>query len=153
MMHEEFEKLAGYEVSYSDYVNIIEPMYMAIPECISKQEFVKMIDRKRFDFRAKEAAEKKAMLKEMREIAEERAQNCKFFCDYEAEEKLIKIARQFVDKFFPKNLGYDADIERLYWGQLNSGCTYPADLVIYRMYKGEYYEEERIKLARWKKSA
>ena len=28
-MHEEFEKLAGYEVTHEDYVNIIEPMYLA----------------------------------------------------------------------------------------------------------------------------
>ena len=30
MMYEEFEKLAGYEVSYEDYVNVIEPMYTAV---------------------------------------------------------------------------------------------------------------------------
>lgn len=29
MMHHEFERIAGYEVSYEDYTNIIEPMYMA----------------------------------------------------------------------------------------------------------------------------
>lgn len=49
MMKHEFERLAGYEVSAEDYNNIIEPMYLAIPESISKQEFVKMISRKRFE--------------------------------------------------------------------------------------------------------
>ena len=150
MMKHEFEALAGYEVTYEDYSKIIEPMYMAIPESISKQEFVKMIDRKRFDFRAKEKAEKKAMVKAMKEIAEERAQNCEHFCDYEAEEKLMEIARSYMSKFFPKNLGYHGDIERKHWANLDTGCTYPAELVIYREYKGTWYEEQRITLAQWK---
>lgn len=47
MMHEEFERIAGYEVTNEDYNEIIEPMYMALPN-ISKYEFVKMIDKKRF---------------------------------------------------------------------------------------------------------
>ena len=64
MMWEEFEKIAGYEVTYEDYTNVIEPMYNATN--LSKQEFVKVIDRKRFYFRAKEKAEKKAMLKAMK---------------------------------------------------------------------------------------
>lgn len=46
MMKHEFEALAGYEVSWEDYTNIIEPMYMAIN--VDKEEFVKMIDKKRF---------------------------------------------------------------------------------------------------------
>ena len=29
MMKHEFEALAGYEVSFEDYNNVIEPMYMA----------------------------------------------------------------------------------------------------------------------------
>jgi hypothetical protein len=49
MMKHEFEQIAGYEVSWEDYNTIIEPMYLAIPENISKQDFVKMISRKRFE--------------------------------------------------------------------------------------------------------
>ena len=30
MMKHEFEQIAGYEVTWEDYTNIIEPMYMAI---------------------------------------------------------------------------------------------------------------------------
>lgn len=148
MMKEEFERLAGYEVTFEDYSKVIEPMYMATE--LSKQEFVKCIDRKRFDFRAKEKAEKKAMLKAMREIAKERAQNCDFFCDYEAEDKLMEIAREFMSKFYPENLGYHGDVERKHWANLSTGCTYPADLVIYREIRGEWCEEERITLAQWK---
>ena len=145
MMKHEFEALAGYEVTFEDYNNVIEPMYMAVN--LSKQEFVKVIDRKRFDFRAKEKAEKKAMLKAMQEIAEERAENCEHFCDYEAENKLVEIARSFMEKFFPKNLGYHGDIERKHWHGFDSGCTYPAELVIYKEFRGEWYEEQRITLA------
>ena len=48
MMKSEFEELAGYEVNWKDYIQIIEPMYLALPNRITKQEFVKMIDKKRF---------------------------------------------------------------------------------------------------------
>lgn len=150
MMWKEFEELAGYEVTYEDYHNVIEPMYLAVPENVTKQEFVKMIDRKRFDYKAKEKAEKKAMVKAMQEIAAERAQNCEHFCDYEAEEKLMGIARNYMDRFFPKNLGYHGDIEREHWANIATGCTYPATLVIYREIRGTWYEQERIKLAQWK---
>ena len=47
MMKHEFEELAGYKVSSEDYDRIIEPMYMATN--LSKQDFVKCIDRKRFE--------------------------------------------------------------------------------------------------------
>ena len=50
MMHHEFEQIAGYEVSYEDYTNIIEPMYMATN--LSKQDFVKTINRKAFEKKA-----------------------------------------------------------------------------------------------------
>lgn len=46
MMHKEFEQIAGIEVTYEDYTNIIEPMYMALN--LSKQEFVKTLNLKFF---------------------------------------------------------------------------------------------------------
>lgn len=46
MMHKEFEQIAGIEVTYEDYTNIIEPMYMATS--VSKQEFVKTLNLKFF---------------------------------------------------------------------------------------------------------
>ncbi len=52
MMKYEFEELAGYEVSEEDYNKIIEPMYMAIE--LSKAEFVKVIDKKRFALKTRE---------------------------------------------------------------------------------------------------
>ena len=50
MMHHEFEQIAGYEVSYEDYTNIIEPMYLATN--LSKQDFVKTLNRKAFEKKA-----------------------------------------------------------------------------------------------------
>lgn len=52
MMKHEFEALAGYEVSTADYDKIIEPMYLATT--LSKEEFVKVIDKKRFAIVKKE---------------------------------------------------------------------------------------------------
>ena len=52
MMKHEFEALAGYEVSVSDYDNIIEPMYMATQ--LSKEEFVKVISKERFALKSRE---------------------------------------------------------------------------------------------------
>ena len=48
MTKHEFEKIAGYKVSDHDYYSVIEPMYLAVPEDITKTEFVKMLNKKRF---------------------------------------------------------------------------------------------------------
>lgn len=42
MMHSEFVEMSGLNVSYKDYTEIIEPMYMAV-ENMSKQDFIKFI--------------------------------------------------------------------------------------------------------------
>lgn len=49
MTKHEFETLAGYEVSTESYNEIIEPMYMATN--LTKQEFVKTINRKAFEIK------------------------------------------------------------------------------------------------------
>ena len=59
MMKQEFEKLAGYEVSVEDYNKVIEPMYMATD--LDKESFVKVIDRKRFELKKEKTEEQKAM--------------------------------------------------------------------------------------------
>lgn len=41
-MHSEFVEMSGLNVSYKDYTEIIEPMYMAV-ENMSKQDFIKFI--------------------------------------------------------------------------------------------------------------
>ena len=69
MMWKEFEEIAGYEVSYEDYTNVIEPMYNATN--LNKYDFVKTLNRKAFDLKAKKAE----MVKEMKAIAKERKAN------------------------------------------------------------------------------
>lgn len=46
MTKQEFETLAGYEVSFSDYYDIIEPLYMSTDA--TKAVFVQMLNPKRF---------------------------------------------------------------------------------------------------------
>lgn len=72
MMKFEFEELAGYEVSNEDYDNIIEPMYMSVN--LPKQEFVKVVDRKRFEVKPQKSQKQidleesiKAEIKELKE--------------------------------------------------------------------------------------
>lgn len=62
MMKHEFEAIAGYEVSFEDYENIIEPMYMSTN--LDKYEFIKCLDRKRFEVKAQESEETKRIKRE-----------------------------------------------------------------------------------------
>ena len=87
MMKHEFEALAGYEVSVSDYDNIIEPMYMATE--LSKEEFVKVICKERFALKSREE-----IIQEMKELAEHLKKNCDHFTDFEAKEKLEALGVQ-----------------------------------------------------------
>ena len=66
MMHEEFEQLAGYRVTYEDYQNIIEPMYMATT--LSKEEFIETLNRKRFEYIPQESPEVLALEAELADI-------------------------------------------------------------------------------------
>lgn len=93
MMKQEFEALAGYEVSFEDYNNIIEPMYLAIPEGISKAEFVKMISKKRFALKPL-----KTYIKEMKQIAKEIEEVCGHVYTYDLQEQLRSIAREYVNR-------------------------------------------------------
>lgn len=138
MMWEEFERIAGYEVSYEDYTNVIEPMYNATN--LSKGEFVKTLNRKAFDLNVK----KQEMIKAMKAIAEERKENAEHFTNYEAEDKLQELAYKYAETFHRFSIP-EIDREKTYgtWG-----CSYPSALVIFNTTsKGEYYEVERIKLA------
>ena len=91
MMKHEFEKIAGYEVSWEDYNNIIEPMYNATD--LDKFDFVKLLNRKQFDLGAK----KKAIVKKMKEIAKHLKETCTHYTDYEAKEELDKLIEEYKD--------------------------------------------------------
>lgn len=137
MMWEEFEKLAGYEVSYEDYANVIEPMYNATN--LTKAQFIKTLNRKAFDLKVKKAE----MVKAMKAIAEERKANAEHFTNYEAENKLQELATKYAETFHRFST---PEIERKQTYQ-TWGCSYPAELIIYGgVVNGHYYEIERIKL-------
>lgn len=95
MMWNEFEELAGYEVSYEDYTEIIEPMYMATN--LSKTEFIATLNRERFD---KGLVESK-LLDEMKSLADQIRELCgrDETCDLERE--LQDKAEEFGKKFGP----------------------------------------------------
>ena len=62
MMHEEFEKMAGYRIAYKYYHEIVEPMYMASD--LSKQEFIALVN-----FRDYATLKEKQIVEQMRQIA------------------------------------------------------------------------------------
>lgn len=138
MMKHEFEAIAGYEVSVSDYDNIIEPMYMATN--LNKAEFVKVISKERFALKNREE-----LIQEMKKIAEHLKQTCDHFTDYEAKEKLEALAEEYKERFGPYKGGFLLNtrytLERL--GECR-GCSYPAELEIYN---SKYHTTEKIKIA------
>lgn len=143
MMWKEFEELAGYEVSYEDYTNVIEPMYMAIPDCYSKQDFIKMIDKKRFALPTK-AEMKRAMRKEANHLFE----ICGHCTDWESEERLENLARKYAERFYNYDRLNESNgvwyyLHKEYeYPAIQRGCTYPDTLRI--MYKDGSCLEEVI---------
>ena len=132
MMWKEFEELAGYEVTYEDYHNIIEPMYMAIPESITKQQFIQMLDRKRFALPTE-----KDLRKELKKMAKHLQDICGNYEDYDTKNKLDKLAKEYAKRFF--NIDWTNDIKSYVYfihgyeyPEVQRGCTYPKELVIGR---------------------
>ena len=128
MMQREFETLAGYEVTAKDYHDIIEPMYMALPN-VSKTEFVKMIDRKRFALPTKAEC-----IRKMRKLAESIADMVEHNGAYPEKEELNEMARAYAVRFH----GFDIENLKMYYyfdeayaiPDLKRGCTYPCRLHI-----------------------
>lgn len=133
MMKQEFEKLAGYEVSFEDYSNIIEPMYMAVG--LSKQEFVKVIDRKRFALPTKQE-----LVKEMRKVVKVMVEKLGHVTIWEEQKALREICKQYSERFGPKDFyfmdGYECP-------EGSRGCSFPYEVVFY---DSRSYYEERITL-------
>ena len=65
MNHQEFMQIAGYEVSYETYKNIIEPMYMTT-DIIDKKEFCKSFSKKLFAIKPTDK-----LVKELRDMAKD----------------------------------------------------------------------------------
>ncbi|MCC8157281.1 MAG: hypothetical protein LIO54_08400 [Oscillospiraceae bacterium] len=72
MMYNEFLELAGQDITYEQYTEVVEPMYIAV-EQMTKQEFVKFMMPSIKALAKQNAAEKKA--------AEEAAQPVVFISD------------------------------------------------------------------------
>ena len=119
MMKQEFEAIAGYEVSFEDYNNIIEPMYMATN--LSKQDFVQTINKKRFALKPI-----CKIVKEMKQIAAQLKETCTHYTDFEAKEKLESLCKEYIDR---KGLNGIAGF--LVYHETKQTCYYPVAVSIY----------------------
>lgn len=142
MMWAEFEEIAGYEVSFEDYEKYIEPMYMALN--VSKKEFVKMIDKKRFALPTEQEL-RKAIKKEAKHLYE----ICGRCSDWDSEERIHKLAKQYAKRKYGIDWGNDIEtfvyfIKGYECPDVQRGCTYPKELVIGR----GHTEYERITLVK-----
>ena len=135
MLKLEFEKLAGYEVSDDDYNKIIEPMYMATD--LTKEEFVKVIDKKRFSLKTKEQ-----LLIKMRRIARRIKANCEYYTDYEAINELNALAEEYKERVLAYGYIINTKYTLEYLGECR-GCSYPAEI---DYYDNEYHSIVRIQL-------
>lgn len=140
MMWKEFEEIAGYEVTYSDYHDFIEPMYMALPS-VSKTEFIKMIDKKRFAIPT--AGE---YLAKVRREAKLLRHICGHYTDFEAERRADEAAKKYAARKWGIDWANDTKsyvyFLREYEYEGMRGCSYPSTLVIGR----ENHEYERVNL-------
>ena len=140
-MWNEFMEIAGYEVTYETYSKVIEPMYMALPANISKQEFVKMLDKKAFALPTK-----RQLVNEMKKLAEHLYDICGHRGDFEAEQKLDRLAKAYAERFYHLNWNNDLKaycyFRRGYEYPNQRGCSYPRELVIGR----DYHDYEHIVL-------
>ena len=136
MMWSEFERIAGYEVSYEDYTNVIEPMYMATN--LTKEQFVRTLNRKEFDVQYKKAQAKKALTKELRAVAARMYEEAGRVSTYETFSELLAKAQEYDTKFAP--YGTTAELEKAKkWG-----CeTYVKALV---WYDRDWNPVERLEL-------
>lgn len=122
MMQNEFEALAGYEVSTEDYNNIIEPMYMATN--MSKQEFVKVIDKKRFAL-----TPLKQIVKEMKKCAESLKETCTHFTDWETKDRLESLTKEYISRKY--NIAGARIAEYGINERMFASCFYPKSVTIY----------------------
>ena len=121
MMQQEFEQLAGYEVSYEDYVDIIEPMYMAVD--LSKSEFVQCINKKRFALPSL-----KSIISKMQQCAESLYESCTHYTDWDTKEKLNGFIEDYIQRRFgslSSTITYGINEKQ------RQTCYYPVSVDIY----------------------
>lgn len=130
MMKHEFEALAGYEVTTEDYNKIIEPMYMATD--LTKEEFVKVIDKKRFALPTKQK-----LMKQMKAEARHLEEICGRYTDHESEHRLEALAKEYAHRFYGLDWVNDMNAYVFFnkeyeFPEISRGCTYPKEVVIGR---------------------
>ena len=149
MMWEEFQEIAGYEVSYDTYSRIIEPMYSALPGNVTKQQFVSMLDKKAFALPTKQQ-----MVRKMRKLAQEMFEMCGLCSIYDEEQELRKLAYEYAERFYGvrrDDLNSWCILTRryAYCGVIQErGCSCPVELVIGRDMHGSEVEYARIALVK-----
>jgi len=133
MMKEEFETIAGYEVSDKDYYNIIEPMYMATN--LTKDDFVKTISKKRFALKPISTIKR-----EMRKCADSLKETCDHYTDTETLNQLYKLIGEYIDrKGYGESIGYVVTSD-----QTPFKCSYPAVIEFYG--RNDYRTIDKITL-------
>lgn len=90
-MKYEFEKIAGYEVDFNTYNNVIEPMYMA--SSLSKEDFVKALNKKAFALPTKAQ-----LINKMKNLAKQIKENYEHIYIGDIEEALYNTAKQVAQK-------------------------------------------------------
>ena len=118
MMKQEFEALAGYEVSIDDYNKIIEPMYMATS--LTKEEFVKTINKKRFALKPL-----KSIIKEMKQSAKVIEAECTIATPYIEWGKLYKLVEEYIGRKYGEIATYITHETEKFT------CYYPNSIEIY----------------------
>jgi len=131
MMKDEFEAIAGYEVSGEDYRNIIEPMYMATE--LSKEDFVKCIDKKRFALKPLNR-----LVKEMRQCADRLMESCTHYTDYATKNRLETLVKEYVDRKYGEYANYYISTKELFT------CYYPYSLEICGRNSGKIFETIKL---------
>lgn len=99
MMKHEFEQLAGYEVTWEDYNNIIEPMYMATN--LDKKDFIRTLNKQRFAVKAKEK-----YVRKLKMLARSLKDTCEHYTDTETLEEFTKTIFAYIDRCW-NMYGYD----------------------------------------------
>lgn len=128
MMKSEFEAIAGYEVSWTDYHDVIEPMYMSTE--LTKQDFVKCLDPTRFALRTE-----RQLIDEMQEEAEHLRATCLDFIDRESRSRLDALIDEYMNRFAR---GFACSLRYEYIRKETKEGYYPAMLLLESHYNGGY---------------
>lgn len=117
-------------------------MYMATE--LSKEDFAKCIDRKRFALPTK--AE---LLAAMRKEAKHLYDICGRCCDFESEQRLERLAHTYLKRVYGVDWTVDSQAYAFFlkgyeYPDIQRGCTYPRELVLGRGNR----EYERIALVK-----